>query len=83
MRKAFIALATLSMLVLLIAGCKAPSQAPEADKTAGEQSTAESTTGQAADTTITGGLSEVDSLNNELNDPELEKTDEYLDEVTW
>jgi len=75
MSKGLIALVILSVLALLVIGCKAP--APGTPPLTGDE------TGKAAETGITGDIKEVDSLNNELNDPELEKTDSYLDEVNW
>jgi len=35
------------------------------------------------ETGITGSISEIDSLDSELNDPEIEKTGEYLEEIDW
>jgi len=78
MSKGLIALVILSVLTLLVIGCKAP--APGTPPLTGGETPE---TGKAAETGITGDIKEVDSLNNELNDPELEKTDSYLDEVNW
>ncbi|HJX05936.1 MAG TPA: hypothetical protein VJ461_04440 [Candidatus Nanoarchaeia archaeon] len=76
MNKALIAFAIISSLLLLIVGCKVT---PPITTPTGE----ESSTGKAAETGITGDIKEVDNLNNELNDPELDNTDSYLDEVDW
>jgi len=78
MNKTLAALALISVLALLIVGCGRQ----EAQQPAGEN-TAEKTAGQAADSTIPEDIKEVDSLSNELDDPELNSTGDYLDEVSW
>ncbi|MBN2052550.1 hypothetical protein JW756_03530 [Candidatus Woesearchaeota archaeon] len=82
MHKAIIALVLLAVaaMLMLITGCSAP--APEQKDTQETQETQETATG-ADDSQITGVIQDVDNMDAELNDPELEKTDSYLDEVKW
>jgi len=89
MNKALIAFAIISSLMLLAVGCKTEpaTNEPEPDKGTGaetsqpEASGAPATSGAGAG--ITGSFNEIDNLDSELNDPELEKTGEYLEEINW
>ena len=74
--KGLIALLLIALLVLFVAGCKAPSddQTTDGDDT-GDQ--------VAEEGTLTGDIIEVDNLNLEISDDELDDIDASLDELNW
>jgi hypothetical protein len=93
MNKALIAFAIISSLMLLAVGCKTEPASPtptaeeEQQGVTGTETAQPETSEIPASKTpaagITGSINEVDSLDSELNDPELEKTGEYLEEIDW
>lgn len=82
MNKALIAFAIISSLLLLAVGCRTNPTTPAPGAEATGQQTQSETSG-TSDSGITGSINEIDKLDSELNDPEIEKTGEYLEEIEW
>jgi len=76
MQKTITALVLLAVAALLITGCTAPEQKDT------QADTQAPVTG-AEESQITGDIQDVDNMDAELNDPELNNTDAYLNEVNW
>jgi hypothetical protein len=92
MNRGLIALVLISLLALLIIGCKAsapgaPIGAPtgtgnnEIPATGGN--TGAGATGTPAETSITGDIQKVDTTNAELNSSDIQNTGSLINEVNW
>ncbi|MBN2459892.1 hypothetical protein JXB28_06430 [Candidatus Woesearchaeota archaeon] len=80
MRKALVALALVAVAMLVLSGC---SQKITPIVTGGGDEQAAANQEAAEEQTITGRLSQVESLESELTDPELDNTAEYIEEINW
>ena len=90
MNKGLIVLALISLLALLIAGCKAsapgaPAGTPVSTGNTETPATGGNTgsTGTPAATSITGDIQNVDTTNAELNSSDIQNTDSLINEVKW
>lgn len=87
MNRGLIALALISLLALLMVGCKATAPGAPAGTPTGTGSTETPATGapagNQAESSITGDIKDVDSLNTELNSSDLQNIDSLLNEVNW
>jgi hypothetical protein len=92
MRAAITVLALVAVAMLVVAGCAQKTGAPlvpgagEDKSSASQEATPEAASGlqaSAQEQGITGDLTQADSLDSELSDPELDKTADYIDEIEW
>jgi hypothetical protein len=86
MSRGLIVLVLISLLALLIIGCKAGAPGTPAGTTGtGAPTTgAPSTeTGKATETVITGDITDIDTTVSELNDSDIQDTGSLIEEVNW
>ena len=99
MNRGLIALALISLLALLVIGCKATAPGVPVGTSTGAGNTETPATGsetgspanggigtaieKPVESSITGDIKDVDSLNSELNSSDLQNIDSLLNEVNW
>jgi hypothetical protein len=82
MSRGIIALVLISLLALLIIGCKASAPGTPVGTPTGTGTPA-TETGKATNTSITGDISDVDTTVSELNNSDIQDTDSLINEVKW
>jgi hypothetical protein len=82
MSRGIIALVLISLLALLIIGCKAGAPGTAGTPT-GTGTPATGTPATETGTGITGDISDVDTTVSELNNSDIQDTDSLINEVKW
>jgi len=85
MNKGLIGLIFIALLVLFVfvIGCKAPTKGRGVGEEQVPGEGGEEAGGVTEQPHLTREITEVDNLSSELNDPELDNTEAYLDELNW